>query len=108
MDYCFTSMCWGALNIRLMKHLPNHYYSFPCQNSKCQNAQNSYFYLLPTKVAQICRDEGREYTRAKCNRCSSNIVIYFNHLPDKFSHLQDFNYTDNKFNTSTLNSLSSF
>ena len=48
MDYCFTSMCWGALNIRLMKHLPNHYYSFPCQNSKCQNAQ-TVFYLLPTK-----------------------------------------------------------
>lgn len=87
MDYSFTTLCWGAISIRLMKHTHNHYYAFPCQNSNCQNGTNSYFYLLPTKIAQLCRDEGKEYTRAKCNRCSSNVIVYFDTIPIKFLNL---------------------
>lgn len=87
MDYSFTTLCWGAINIRLMKPTHNHYYAFPCQNSNCQNGTNSYFYLLPTKIVQLCRDEGKEYTRAKCNRCSSNVIVYFDTIPNKFINL---------------------
>ena len=90
MDYSFTTLCWGAISIRLMKHTHNHYYAFPCQNSNCQNGTNSYFYLLPTKIAQLCRDEGKEYTRAKCNRCSSNVIVYFDNIPTKFLNLADY------------------
>ena len=89
LDFCYTSLCWGALNIRLMKPLDNHYYAFPCQNQNCnKSATIHYFYLLPVRVRQICYEQGKEYTKAKCNRCASCIVVYFDTLPDKFINLQ--------------------
>ena len=87
LDFCYTALCWGALNIRLMKPLDNHYYAFPCQACNTADAIN-YFYLLPVRVRQICYEEGKEYTRAKCNRCASCIVVYFDTLPDKFINLK--------------------
>ena len=87
MDFCYTTLCWGALHIRLLKPIDNHYYAFPCQNRHC-NASNSYFYLLPVRIRQICYDENAEYTRAKCNRCSSNIIVFFNQLPKKFYNIK--------------------
>ncbi len=100
MDYSFTCLCWGAINIRLMKHTNNHYYAFPCQNDKCQNLKNKYFYLLPTKIAQLCQEEGKEYTRAKCNRCASNVIVYFDKIPQKFLNL--FNSPINPQQTTAL------
>ena len=86
LDFCYTTLCWGALNIRLMKPLDNHYYGFPCQNENCNTSKN-YFYLLPVRVRQICYEEGKEYTRAKCNNCASCVVVYFDTLPEKFINL---------------------
>lgn len=91
MDFCYTALCWGALHIRLLKPIDNHYYAFPCQNQHCNNNdtnKNSYFYLLPVRIRQICYDENAEYTRAKCNRCSSNIIVFFNQLPKKFRNIK--------------------
>ena len=86
MDFCFTTLCWGAVNIRLLKPLDNQYFGFPCQNHKC-NTNKFYFYLLPVRVRQICFEENKEYTRAKCNRCGSNIIVYFDKIPKKFESL---------------------
>jgi hypothetical protein len=105
MDFAFTTLCWGALHINLLKPLDNHFYAFPCQNNKCNTISNKphFFYLLPVKVRQICYEEGSEYTRAKCNGCASNIIVFFNQVPNKFKNLSHINQTDqNKSITSTV------
>ena len=99
MDFCFTTLCWGALDIRLLKPLDNHYYGFPCQNSTCNGTEKTYFYLLPVRIRQLCYDENVDYTRAKCNRCSSNIIVYFHQPPKKFTGLK------NNIQTTYLDSL---
>lgn len=93
MDFAFTTLCWGALHINLLKPLDNHFYAFPCQNSNCNTTYNKphFFYLLPVKVRQICYEEGSEYTRAKCNGCASNIIVFFNQVPTKFKNLSNIN-----------------
>ena len=93
MDFAFTTLCWGALHINLLKPLDNHFYAFPCQNKKCNTTYNKphFFYLLPVKVRQICYEEGSEYTRAKCNGCASNIIVFFNQVPNKFKNLSNIN-----------------
>ena len=105
MDFAFTTLCWGALHINLLKPLDNHFYAFPCQNSNCNTISNKphFFYLLPVKVRQICYEEGSEYTRAKCNGCASNIIVFFNQVPNKFKNLSHINQTDqNKSIISTV------
>ena len=105
MDFAFTTLCWGALHINLLKPLDNHFYAFPCQNSNCNTISNKphFFYLLPVKVRQICYEEGSEYTRAKCNGCASNIIVFFNQVPNKFKNLSNINQIDqNKSITSTV------
>lgn len=100
MDFAFTTLCWGALHINLLKPLDNHFYAFPCQNNKCNTTivnnatKPHFFYLLPVKVRQICYEEGSEYTRAKCNGCASNIIVFFNQVPNKFKNLSNINQTD--------------
>ena len=96
MDFGFTTLCWGALHINLLKPLDNHYYGFPCQNEKCNTSStaNYYFYLLPVRIRQMCFEEGKKYTRAKCNHCASNIIVYFDILPSKFKNLNVLNNTD--------------
>ena len=93
MDFAFTTLCWGALHINLLKPLDNHFYAFPCQNKKCNTTYKKphFFYLLPVKVRQICYEEGSEYTRAKCNGCASNIIVFFNQVPTKFKNLSNIN-----------------
>ena len=93
MDFAFTTLCWGALHINLLKPLDNHFYAFPCQNKKCNTIYKKphFFYLLPVKVRQICYEEGSEYTRAKCNGCASNIIVFFNQVPTKFKNLSNIN-----------------
>ena len=71
-----------------MKPLDNHYYGFPCQDNIFCNENKNYFYLLPVRVRQICYEEGKKYTRAKCNRCASCVVVYFDTLPEKFTNLE--------------------
>ena len=72
-----------------MKLVKHHYYVFPCQNPKCGIVGNPiYFYVLPVRVKQICYDENRKYTRAKCNKCASNVIVFFNTLPSKFRNLK--------------------
>ena len=88
MDFAFTTTCWGALNIKLLESLDNHYYGFPCQNEKC-NSNKFYFYLLPVRIRQVCLEENKSYTRAKCNNCGSNIIVYFHSIPRKFINLRN-------------------
>ena len=47
---------------------------------------STYYYILPERIRSIAMEEGSEYTRAKCNGCSSNIIVFFNKIPDKFKH----------------------
>ena len=36
-------------------------------------------------------EEGKDYTRAKCTGCCSNIIIYFEKIPKKFIGYNDLN-----------------
>ena len=87
-DFCFTTLTWGAIHIDLMKFVNHHYYVFPCQNPNCSTGINTiYFYTLPARIRQICLNENKNYTRAKCNKCASNIIVYFNSMPSIFKNL---------------------
>lgn len=90
MDYCFTHLTWGAVNINLMSITDNHFYAL---QSPIKHSNNKYFFfLVPVRIVMLCLEEGKEYTRAKCNGSSLNIVVYFNEKPpEKFKKIFDRN-----------------
>ena len=87
MDYCFTHLTWGAVNIELMSNTDNHFYALKCPNHYADSRDGTHFFLVPVRIVQQCLEEDKEYTRAKCNGCSLNIVVYFNQIPEKFNKI---------------------
>lgn len=105
MDYCFTHLTWGAVNINLMSITDNHFYAL---QSPIKDPNNRYFFfLVPVRIVMQCLEEGKEYTRAKCNGSSLNIVVYFNEKPpEKFKKIFNRNLEATQgisiFNTNSL------
>lgn len=87
MDYCFTHLTWGAVNINLMSITDNHFYALESP-IEYPNNNRYFFFLVPVRIVMRCLEEGKEYTRAKCNGSSLNIVVYFNEKPpEKFKKI---------------------
>ena len=85
-EYCFILCCFGAIDIDLLAFTSNHNRVLPCFNS--QHGENKHYYILPERIRKVAMEEGKEYTRAKCNGCASNIIIFFDKLPDKFKYYE--------------------
>jgi len=85
-EYCFNLCCFGAINIDLLSFTENHYRVLPCFNPI--HKSNTHYYILPERIRKVAMEEGKEYTRAKCNGCASNIIIFFDKLPDKFKYYE--------------------
>jgi hypothetical protein len=85
-EYCFNLYCFGAIDIDLLAFTKNHYRVLPCFNK--EHKDNTYYYILPERIRKVVTEEGKEYTRAKCTGCASNIIIFFNKLPDKFKYYE--------------------
>lgn len=92
LDFCFTTITWSAVHIDLLKLVDNHFYVMECQNPHC-NTTKRFYYQLPVRLHLQCLEQGKTYTRAKCNNCCSNIVVYFDSLPSKFANLEYINST---------------
>jgi hypothetical protein len=88
-EYCFNLCCFGAIDIDLLAFTSNHYRVLPCFNPKHIENSNTYYYILPERIRKVAMEEGKEYTRAKCNGCASNIIIFFDKLPDKFKYYEE-------------------
>ena len=52
----------------------NHYRVYPCPNPS--HGEGSYF-ILPERIRKQVQEEGKSYTRAKCNMCGLNIIVSF-------------------------------
>jgi len=87
-EYCFNLCCFGAIDIDLLAFTSNHYRVLPCFNPKHIENSNKHYYILPERIRKVAMEEGKEYTRAKCNGCASNIIIFFDKLPDKFKYYE--------------------
>jgi hypothetical protein len=89
-EYCFNLCCFGAIDIDLLAFTSNHYRVLPCYNPEHIQSENSntHYYILPERIRKVAMEEGKEYTRAKCNGCASNIIIFFDKLPDKFKYYE--------------------
>ena len=86
-EYCFMHCCFGIIDIDLLSLTSNHYRVLPCFNHKKNSkGMSDYYYILPERIRSVAMEEGSEYTRAKCNGCASNIIVFFNKIPDKFKH----------------------
>lgn len=86
-EYCFMYCCFGIIDIDLLSLTSNHYRVLPCFNHKKNSkGMSDYYYILPERIRSVAMEEGSEYTRAKCNGCASNIIVFFNKIPDKFKH----------------------
>ena len=84
-EYCFTLCCYGVIDIDLLKFTQNHYRVLPCLLCK-NNNKDYYYYILPERIRAQAMEEGKEYTRAKCNGCASNLIVFFDRIPSKFEH----------------------
>lgn len=87
LDFCFTTITWAAVHIDLLKLVDNHFYVMECQNPQCNATKKRFYYQLPVRLHLQCLEQGKTYTRAKCNNCCSNIVVYFDSLPSKFANI---------------------
>jgi len=85
-EYCFNLCCFGAIDIDLLAFTENHYRVLPCFNPI--HKSNTHYYILPERIRKVAMEEGKEYTRAKCTGCASNIIIFFDKLPDKFKYYE--------------------
>ena len=107
-DYCYSFCCSDIINIENTSFLSNHYRVYPCECSK-----NSY-YILPERIRKVVTEEKKNYTRAKCNECYKNIVIYFDEVPEKFKEFKlreikaDNNTNQNNSNNTNQNNTSNY
>jgi NAD-dependent SIR2 family protein deacetylase len=85
----------------------NHFYALQSPIKDPNNNNRYFFFLVPVRIVMQCLEEGKEYTRAKCNGSSLNIVVYFNEKPpEKFKKIFDRNLEATQsqiiFNTNSL------
>ena len=85
-EYCFNKLCYKVISIDQLTFTGNHFRAYPCQNSNCNN-----FYELPERIRKQAMKEGKEYTRAQCAGCFSNIIVYFDKVPKKFNEYGNLN-----------------
>jgi hypothetical protein len=102
-EYCFNLCCFGAINIDLLSFTENHYRVLPCFNPI--HKSNTHYYILPERIRKVAMEEGKEYTRAKCTGCASNIIIFFNKLPDKFKYYEAIKGEPDKENNEFINDI---
>ena len=96
-DYCYTCVCYAMIHIDYLTLTGNHYRVYPCPNPS--HGEGSYF-ILPERIRKQVQEEGKSYTRAKCNMCGLNIIVSFGKFPRKFKHLVNINKTQLAHNTS--------
>lgn len=101
MEYCFTILTSKMVPIQKLVLNNAAMYAMKCPIcKKDENQDNSGYNIVPVRIVQQCLKEEKEFTRAKCTRCCTNILVYFksppnkylkyNNLPnDKFDRLQD-------------------
>ena len=68
-EYCFNELCSKVISIDQLALLEI------ILGAKCNKCNN--FYELPERIRKQVEKEGKEYTRAKCTGCCSNIIVYF-------------------------------
>ena len=95
-DYCYTCVCYAMIHIDYLTLTGNHYRVYPCPNPS--HGEGSYF-ILPERIRKQVQEEGKSYTRAKCNMCGLNIIVSFGKFPRKFKHLVNINKTQLDHNT---------
>lgn len=95
-DYCYTCVCYAMIHIDYLTLTGNHYRVYPCPNPS--HGEGSYF-ILPERIRKQVQEEGKSYTRAKCNSCGLNIIVSFGKFPRKFKHLVNINKTQLDHNT---------
>ena len=80
MEYCFTILTYKMIPIN--KLILNNAAMYV---SKCEICNNkSAFNIVPVRIVQQCLKEEKEFTRAKCTMCCSNILVYFKSPPNKY------------------------
>ena len=102
-EYCFILCCFGAIDIDLLAFTENHYRVLPCFNPI--HKSNTHYYILPERIRKVAMEEGKEYTRAKCTGCASNIIIFFDKLPDKFKYYEAIKGEPDKENNEFINDI---
>tara|TARA_B100002019_G_C21150372_1_gene537925 strand:- start:406 stop:1002 length:597 start_codon:yes stop_codon:yes gene_type:complete len=103
-EYCFNELCSKVISIDQLTFTGNHFRALKCYNGACNN-----FYELPERIRKQAMKEGKEYTRAKCTGCCSNIIVYFNKVPKLFNEYGNLNEetgTDKKIENLISNSIS--
>jgi len=83
-EYCFNKLCYKVISIDQLTFTGNHFRALKCNN--CNN-----FYELPERIRKQAMKEEKEYTRAKCAGCFSNIIVYFDKVPKKFNEYGNLN-----------------
>ena len=85
MEYCFTILTSKMVPIQKLVLNNAAMYAMKCPIcNKDKNQDKSGYNIVPVRIVQQCLKEEKEFTRAKCTRCCSNILVYFKSPPNKY------------------------
>lgn len=85
MEYCFTILTSKMVPIQKLVLNNAAMYAMKCPIcNKDENQDNSGYNIVPVRIVQQCLKEEKEFTRAKCTRCCTNILVYFKSPPNKY------------------------
>ena len=83
-DFSYTCLCYAMIHIDYLPLTGNHYRVYPCPN---HGSSKKAYFILPERIRRQVQEEGKEYTRAKCNSCALNIIVSLGKFPKKFKYL---------------------
>ena len=94
MEYCFTILTSKMVPIQKLVLNNAAMYAMKCPIcSKDENKDNSSYNIVPVRIVQQCLKEEKEFTRAKCTRCCTNILVYFKSPPNKYLEYYKLDYS---------------
>lgn len=85
MDYCFTILTYKIEPLRnfVLNNSAMYVMKCPICNSG-QTTDNGAYNIVPVRIVQQCIKDNKEFTRAKCTKCCSNILVYFDYIPNNY------------------------
>ena len=98
MEYCFTILTSKMVPIQKLVLNNAAMYAMKCpicsKDENDENKDNSGYNIVPVRIVQQCLKEEKEFTRAKCTRCCTNILVYFKSPPNKYLKYDKLQYSD--------------
>lgn len=85
MEYCFTILT--SKMVPIQKLVLNNAAMYAMKCPICNTVGNKDiggYNIVPVRIVQQCLKEEKEFTRAKCTRCCTNILVYFKSPPNKY------------------------